>query len=659
MKTPSFLLAAGVLFWGWQTDQWLFAIPLAVVLEAARFLPTRFEFSIVEFNRVWNLCLLTLIIVLAIPYISNKGLGSVYVILQWLPLVMAPMLAAQLYSTGGRVPALAFNLFYRENKKRTAHRPPTRMDIRYPYLALCIIGASAVVEANVWFYWAMCGLIGWAFWTARPKRFSLGLWSACMAVIVLLGYGGGHGMYDLRNYVDAQVVDWLAKRFQGETDPFKARTAIGEVIELKMDDTILFHVGYEKGTLRKVLLPQSTYNTYKSSAWYAPRAQFDSLTSRTETQWVFENQPEAGRILTVSMDLNKGKGLLLAPNSSYRFSNLPVLYLQHNPLGTLKVEKGPDFIEYQVALHPDVSRNSQPSQKDLRVPEELQPVLQQIVDDLQLTAKTPQEALAAVESYFEDNYFYSLKLIRQDNAVAPLVDFLTHTRKGHCEYFATAAALLLRQAGIPTRYVFGYSAHEYNWMQENLVVRSRDAHAWTLAYVNGRWQNFDTTPSTWIDRQEENASAFEGLFDIVSQIGFMVSYIRWGMEDGEFQTYLVYLLIPPVLFLVWRIYSRARLAQNLAQQGLGVSADELYRKVESDFKLIENQLAQMGFMREDWETYARWLGRIRRENPTAPVGGLAEAVNLHNRLRFDPQGLSPEETTRLKADIRSWLNTPS
>ncbi|MEE8207316.1 MAG: transglutaminase domain-containing protein, partial [Nitrospinaceae bacterium] len=258
---------------------------------------------------------------------------------------------------------------------------------------------------------------------------------------------------------------------------------------------------------------------------------------------------------------------------------------------------------------------------------------------------------------FENNFGYSLNLTRENNKVAPLVDFLTRTRKGHCEYFATAAVLLLRQAGIPARYTFGYSAHEYNWMQENLVVRSRDAHAWAIAYVNGQWQNFDTTPSTWVDQQKENASSFEALFDIFSQAGFLYSYFRWGMEDENFQVYLLWLLIPPVLFLIWRIYSRTRLAQKLAETG-GVSPAALYQVIASDFYLIESRLNQMGYAREEWETYSRWLKRIHRENPEFPVAGLAVAVDLNTRLRFDPEGLTPEEATRLNTEIQSWLNTP-
>lgn len=656
MKTPPFLLAAGVLFWGWQTDQLIFAVPLALILESSRILPTRFELSTLEFHRVWNLCLLALIIVLVINYVANKGMGSIYVVLQWLPLVLSPMAVAQLYSSEGKVPGLAFNVFYRKPESKSRRRVTT-IDILYPYLAICILGASAVVENNIWFYWGMGLLCTWAIWQVRSKRFSWVTWSASWSLIILLGFVGSQGLFQLRNYIDAQVVDWLSKQFQGDTDPFKAYTAIGEIVELKMDDAILFHIDYEKGHLRKTLLPQATYNIYNGAVWYAAKSPFTSFTASSETRWEFEKELDPEKIIKVAMDLNKGKGLLLAPNQAFQFENLPVLVMQTNTLGTVRVDKGPEFVEYQVAVHPEVSRNTAPNENDLKVPKSLQPVLQTIVDDLQLASKSPGEILKTVDDYFENNFGYSLKLIRKNNKVPPLVDFLTRTRKGHCEYFATAAALLLRQAGIPARYTFGYSAHEYNWMEKNIVVRSRDAHAWAIAYVNGQWKNFDTTPSTWVDRQQENASSFEALFDIFSHAGFLYSNFRWGAEDENFQVYLMWMLIPPVLFLVWRIYSRTRLAQQLAETG-GTGSAALYAVIASDFNLIESRLNQMGHAREEWETYSRWLRRIHREQPEIPVAGLAEAVDLHSRLRFDPEGLTKEEATRLKTKIQSWLDTP-
>ncbi|NIQ02681.1 MAG: hypothetical protein GWM98_21935 [Nitrospinaceae bacterium] len=653
MKTPPLLMAAALLFWGWQTGQLAVGVLLALVLEGARFVSTRFEWSTQEFNRIWNLCLLGALTFLVILYVSQKGLGLIFALLQWAPLILFPLVAAQLYSVEGKIPAQAFRIFYRAEKDTDGSQ--NRVAVLYPYVCLCLISASAVSEKNEWFYWAMGLLCAWALWRARSPRYSRGTWAAAMGLILLAGFWGSQGFFQLRSYVDSQVIDWLSRRFQGDLDPFKTRTAIGDIAELKRDDTILYHVDYEKGRLRQILLPQSSYNIYRESSWYAAGSEFKSLTTQTGTGWSFETGIEPEKVIRISMGLTGGKGLLLAPNAAFHFEDLPVQYMQYSPMGAVRVEKGPGFVNYRASVHPAVSRNGAPTERDLKVPDALQPVLRKIAENLRLASRTDEEAVQTVNDYFENNFTYSLDLKSGESGVPPLVDFLTRTRSGHCEYFATAAVLLLRQAGIPARYTFGYSANEYNWLQDDLVVRARDAHAWAIAWVNGRWRNVDATPPAWIKRQKENASSLESLFDVGSQIGFLFSKFRWGEQSEDLQTYLLMILIPPVVFLVWRIYSRTRRADRTAGAGNG-EADGV-PAAPQDFKLIEGRLNRLGFVREEWETYSRWLRRIQRENPEVPVGGLEIAIALYSRKRFDPQGLTSKEEALLQTEIRAWLQT--
>ena len=459
MRTPPFLLATALLFWGWQTGQIIFAIPLALILEGPRILPTRFELSALEFNRVWNLCLLAFVTLIVTIYVSNKGLGAIYVILQWIPLTLCPMVTAQLYSTEGRIPAVGFKIFYRQKDNADNHSPVKTIDIFYPYLAICILAACAVGAKNMWFYWGMCLLTAWALWSVRPRRFSWVIWSASLSIIVLLGFWGGQGLFALRNYVDAQVIDWLSKRFRSDQDPFWARTAIGEIVELKMDDSILFYVDYKKGHLKKTLLPQSAYNVYKDAAWYAAQSKFINLTSSSENQWTFANHLEPEEIIQVSMDLDQGKGLLPTPNQAFQFENLPVLYLRYNPLGAVQVKKGPEFIEYQVGVHSSISRNVAPRDRDLSVPVELRPVFRKIVRQLKLVGKPPDEILKIVDQYFEDNFSYTLNLTREDDTVPPLVEFLDADEKRPLRIFCDSGGFAVAAGGDPrTLYLWLFCA---------------------------------------------------------------------------------------------------------------------------------------------------------------------------------------------------------
>lgn len=79
--------------------------------------------------------------------------------------------------------------------------------------------------------------------------------------------------------------------------------------------------------------------------------------------------------------------------------------------------------------------------------------------------------------------------------VDPVHYFLFERKKGNCEMFGSALALLLRAQGIPSRYVTGFQMKGRNYLANYFIVRERDAHAWTEAFIKGSgWLPFDATP---------------------------------------------------------------------------------------------------------------------------------------------------------------------
>lgn len=78
----------------------------------------------------------------------------------------------------------------------------------------------------------------------------------------------------------------------------------------------------------------------------------------------------------------------------------------------------------------------------------------------------------------------------------PLEGFLFDTKAGHCEYFATALAVLGREVGVPTRLVNGYYGAHYNALGEFYAVRQADAHSWVEVWFGPEagWVTFDPTP---------------------------------------------------------------------------------------------------------------------------------------------------------------------
>ncbi len=112
-------------------------------------------------------------------------------------------------------------------------------------------------------------------------------------------------------------------------------------------------------------------------------------------------------------------------------------------------------------------------------------------------APTDMERAIRIEQHLRNEYGYTL-----DGASLPagrdrLADFLFVTRRGYCEYFASALAVLLRTQGIPTRVITGFQSGSYNDVSGAWVVRASDAHAWVEAWIGGRgWVTLDATPSS-------------------------------------------------------------------------------------------------------------------------------------------------------------------
>jgi transglutaminase-like putative cysteine protease len=139
---------------------------------------------------------------------------------------------------------------------------------------------------------------------------------------------------------------------------------------------------------------------------------------------------------------------------------------------------------------------------------------------------------------------YSLKVPRPASR-DPVAGFLFETRRGYCEYFATAAALLLRLQGVPTRYVTGFNVRDESVVAGHYLVRESDAHAWIESYIPGQgWLEFDPTPSAQYaevhdqSRPGSMAALFERLLALMSELdarlraGSLLSNLRWALRGA-------------------------------------------------------------------------------------------------------------------------------
>ena len=118
-----------------------------------------------------------------------------------------------------------------------------------------------------------------------------------------------------------------------------------------------------------------------------------------------------------------------------------------------------------------------------------------LAEEIAAPASSNYEKAVAVERYLSTHYGYTLELPR-DFTRDPVSNFLFERKMGHCEYFSSAMAVMLRSLHIPSRIVTGFRGGEYNDLTGQYVVRASDAHSWVEAYFPGSgWISFDPTPA--------------------------------------------------------------------------------------------------------------------------------------------------------------------
>jgi transglutaminase-like putative cysteine protease len=134
--------------------------------------------------------------------------------------------------------------------------------------------------------------------------------------------------------------------------------------------------------------------------------------------------------------------------------------------------------------------------KYLALPPDIDPRIAAFAEDLieKERAVTRYDVAKAVEKHLQNDFGYSLDM--KAGGADPLSDFLFNLREGHCEYFATAMAIMLRTQGIATRVVNGFSQGEYNDTADVYVVKQKNAHSWVEVYFPTEriWVPFDPTP---------------------------------------------------------------------------------------------------------------------------------------------------------------------
>jgi len=670
MKTPPFLLLAALSFWGWQSDELMVGISAGLVLEFFRFCPLHWELTEEDFRRVGHLCVLLALAQMVYTFTTGDTAGNLRAggatvdtaatLLRWLPILLAPLVAAQTVSETGKVPLSAVLMLHRVRTfvgKRM-------INVSYPYFAICLFSAGMHTNNETHtYFWGFCPLLAWALWPVRSRRFGLVVWLVAMALAIGLGRASMHGIGVMNAYLEGYSGQWIVKLLSPKTNPDQSRTTIGTIGRLKLSGRIVIRLEPKPGSVAPSYLREASYLHYRAQIWWTDTMTnvFQPLTSDQTNEDNYTLVPQATNtgLVTISSYLNGWsrllkvpEGLLPLPTGTHQLRRLPVAALAENNYGAVQAD-GPGLLIFDAQFGPGKTLDSAPdeSTNSFQVPPIETNALNQVIAEIHAAGLSDSEKRAAVQGFFSRKFTYSTwqgpDKIPHGTNETPMSRFLLFSRSGHCEYFATATVLLLRQLHIPARYAVGYAVHELHGT--HYVVRERDAHAWCLVWDRSKqiWEDFDTTPSSWVATEEERASPFERLSDFFSWLKFQFAKFRWG--QAPWREYALWLIVPMMGFLLFKILFRRN--RNRAK-GKGADAKKVlidWPGLDSEFYRLESRLAARGVPRQSGETLSSWLNRALED---AALKDLLPPLNallqLHYRYRFDPAGLDAAGRAELR-----------
>lgn len=648
MKMPPLLLAAAVLFWGWQTGMWAVAAPVAVALAAARFLPLRWEFANTQLYRIADFCTVLTVLLGAYLFIAYGNPRAIVLLFEWLPLALLPLALAHAYGASERLELSV--VFW--NLRRNPPLRPLGFDPYFPYFALWVIAASAANMRDEWFFAGLALLVAWPLVMLRPLSYPVGVWAAAFFCAVAIGYGAQYGLRELQLWLEGVVPDWIAGT-GSRTNPYKSMTDIGYIGELKQSDAIVLRVTAEGAVKPPRLLRRASYNFYTAASWIAHGAAFTTVPSAPQPEgWTLVAQRRGEARVAVHDYSVHTNPVLSVPAGTVEIDGLQAQTVRRNLLGAVQIERPPGFFSYIAAFMPGLAFEGLPTPDDTRVSRAEREEFARLAMELGLMALPPPAAVEKVRGYFRDRFQYATYQKERGHGASPIVDFVRRTRAGHCEYFATATALLLRAAGIPARYATGFAVQEFSPLEGAYIVRERHAHSWVSAYVDGAWTDVDTTPPEWFGIEAGTASIGSGARDVWSWLRFRVAQ-AWSRSDEHALTLVALLVALPFgLWLAWRLYRARRIVRESILKVHGPSA--VWPGSDSEFYLIERRLGELGWARRPYETVSDWLERLRADTGV-DLQALTEIVGLHYRYRFDPSGLTQSERLLLKQSATSWL----
>ena len=299
---------------------------------------------------------------------------------------------------------------------------------------------------------------------------------------------------------------------------FSDHVQLGQIGQIQQSDSVVMHVQIDgdQAGLYDLHWRGVSLADFDGHAWTNPR-DASSLPRRPDTSFALPSDGRAPRsYATASLQHEKliHYKVLMEPIGTNVFFLAPWAFSLRGDYRLIAADSGGSIYDYdfqhaitRYEATSDIATPTAPQLRAagqnypasianiyLRLPD-VDPRIPQLASQITSSAKTNYDRAVVIENYLRTRFGYTLQLPRTETK-DPIANFLFERKQGHCEYFASSMAVMLRTLGIPSRVVNGFRSDEFNDITGSYVVRAKNAHSWVEAYFPGYgWQTFDPTPA--------------------------------------------------------------------------------------------------------------------------------------------------------------------
>ncbi len=655
-----------MVYWGVMTNRPILGALLAFCAEAPQWLRLRWDFDTAACTRAWYFTCIAGGLAAALIWFEGNRNNALSLLLTWLPLLLMPMYFVQAFGLRGAMPLNAFSFLARQRRLQNEKLglPEAIYFIHFGNVLFVTILISATMGSRAsslpWVYLTgMMLLTGWMM----SAKIRISIIPLVLALTIAAGIAIGGRMALKRVY------DWASNYgMEGGKifDPNSSDTQIGKPGKIQQSPEIIWRVTPEKGDPVPRLLRQASYSRYKNGTWDTARISaldFKDLVTLELTQgdaFFILNTAEDNEIdrKAISPELPRftirgaaaPKTPLPLPGNAASLRDFVLDGIERNTFGTVRIFPKDAVVEGTVLWNNGTNPEFPPFQEeDLFIPPREQPVITKIAREIGLLDEPDfDKKLSLLRRWFVHNFSYTQNLkIYSTTAVVSqptgIAKFLTTQREGHCEYFATAAALLLREAGIPARYATGYVIHEIDRKRNERIIRGTHSHAWCRVWNPSiqQWLDFDATPAQWLPSATPALTLMQRFDDSLKRIREDFFLWRNRPTNRLWVTLIMSAIALAVVgFIAVRLWKSKRRIEN---QKAFPQQDGT--RIRTPLHEIEPYARKHLGFRPVGQPFGAWLQMLQPNLVDKTL--LNHAILLHQRLRFDPAAQRSADRERL------------